>query len=136
MNHDLWEQIVVRFRDQPDDCRYTPASLREVEAFETEFGVIPAEFRRFLLELGGGTVGAEWVDGIAELSTTHRKFRLEANQPNGWSMKNVFIIGCDGAGNPFGIENATGRIVVEDHNFGGLQEMSPSFELFLIRGLM
>jgi hypothetical protein len=51
-------------------------------------------------------------------------------------MDGVFVIGWDGAGNPFGIETATGKILVEDHNFGGIHEMASSFEAFLERGLL
>jgi hypothetical protein len=45
------------------------------------------------------------------------------------------VIGWDGAGNPFGIEQATGRVVAEDHNFGGVHELAQSFVTFLQRGL-
>lgn len=51
---------------------------------------------------------------------------------NGW----CFVIGWDGAGNPFGIEIVIGKLLVEDHNFGGVHEMAMSFEAFLERGLL
>ena len=50
-------------------------------------------------------------------------------------MADVFVIGWDGAGNPFGIDRATGRVLVEDHNFGGIHEMAESFSAFLEAGL-
>jgi len=50
-------------------------------------------------------------------------------------MRDVFIIGWDGWGNPFGIELSSGRVLVEDHNFGGIHEMAPSFHVLLARGL-
>jgi hypothetical protein len=46
-------------------------------------------------------------------------------------MQNVFIIGWDGAGNPFGIDERTGQILVKDHTFGGIHIMAPSLELLL-----
>ena len=53
----------------------------------------------------------------------------------GWTMGGVFVVGWDGTGNPYGIELETGRMLVEDHNFGGIHEMASSFEDFLVRGL-
>jgi len=50
-------------------------------------------------------------------------------------MRGVFVIGWDGFGNPYGIDAATGRILVEDHNFGGIHEMAASFAEFLAMGL-
>jgi hypothetical protein len=59
----------------------------------------------------------------------------ESRIPNGWTLKGVFVIGWDGAGNPFGIDGDSGRVLVEDHNFGGVHELATSFEAFLARGL-
>ncbi len=81
-------------------------------------------------------VGSEWVDDIERLSKTHQKFSAESGMANGWRMKGVFVIGWDGAGNPFGIHTQSGKVLVEDHNFGGVHEMAPSFEAFLVRGLL
>jgi hypothetical protein len=84
---------------------------------------------------GGGTVGSEWVDGIKELDRTHEKFLEESTGPNGWTMTEVFVIGWDGSGNPFGIHRESGRILVEDHNCGGVHELAPSLAVFLLEGL-
>jgi hypothetical protein len=135
VSDEQWQQIVKQFLKLPEDCRAPAATEPALTAFEAEFGSIPAVYRRFLAELGGGAIGSEWVDGIDDLPASHRKFRAESAAPRGWTMKNVFIIGWDGAGNPMGIEHATGRVLVEDHNFGGIHEVSESFEQFLIRGL-
>lgn len=51
-------------------------------------------------------------------------------------MQDVLITGWDGAGNPFGIERSTGRIIVEDHNFGGIHEMAPSWAILLAKGFL
>jgi hypothetical protein len=47
--------------------------------------------------------------------------------------RSLFILGGERAGNPIGIETATGRVVVEDHNFGGIHELAPSPEEFMLR---
>jgi hypothetical protein len=136
MNESKLKQLADAFAALPDGCKYAIATEDKLDEFESTFGAIPDDLRWFLIHCGGGTVGSEWVDGIDELPKTHRKFNAESAIVNGWTMENVFVIGWDGAGNPFGIETATGRMLVEDHNFGGIHEMSPSFEAFLERGLL
>lgn len=135
MTNEQWQQIAERFRELPADCRAAVASEAAIRAFEAEFESIPSVYREFLIDVGGGTIGSERVDGIDELPATHRKFRRESALPNGWTMKDVFVIGWDGAGNPMVIDRATGRVLVEDHHFGGVHEISESFEQFLTRGL-
>lgn len=130
------DSIVAAFHTLPKGCRYPRATDADLTAFESEFGPIPDEYRWFLSECGGGTVGSEWVDCIAERTETHQKFRAESEHENGWSMRGVFIIGWDGVGNPYGIELSTGKLLVEDHNFGGVHEMAESFAVFLARGLL
>jgi hypothetical protein len=136
MNESKREQIVDAFKSLPDECKHVPATESQLGEFESKFGPMPNDFRWFLTRCGGGTIGSEWVDGIDKLPETHRKFTEEFAVKNGWTMEGVFVIGWDGAGNPFGIETATGKILVEDHNFGGIHLMSPSFEAFLERGLL
>lgn len=115
----------------PEGLRYPLASESELRAFEVVHGAIPADFRWFLAECGGGVVGSEWVDGIAQLSQTHRKFEAESSLAHGWTLKDVFVIGWDGSGNPIGIHRNSGKVLVEDHNGGGIEEWAPSFESFL-----
>lgn len=113
--------------------RYQPAQPVALAGFESAFGPIPAEFRWFLSDCGGGVVGSEWVDGISQLEATHEKFKREKSA-DGWSSR-MFVIGWDGAGGPFGIEPVSGAVVVEDHNVGDVRQLAPSFEDFLVRGL-
>lgn len=136
MNESKRKQLADAFAALPDGCKYAIATEPHLEEFESTFGPIPDDFRWFLLHCGGGTIGSEWVDGIDELTKTHRKFKAECEVANGWTMDDVFVIGWDGAGNPFGIDTQTGRMLVEDHDIGGIHEMSPSFESFLERGLL
>lgn len=134
MDKILRRSLIEAWRDRPDEIRFKPASEDQLRRFEALFGVIPADFRWFLAECGGGVVGSEWVDGIDELAESHRKFQEEC-VPGGWTMKDVFVIGWDGWGNPFGIQSGTGRILFEDHNFGGVHELAESFAAFLVKGL-
>ena len=46
-------------------------------------------------------------------------------------MQDVFVIGWDGSGNPFGIQLGSGAILVEDHDYGGIHTLANSFSEFL-----
>jgi hypothetical protein len=135
MDERLRESIRQAFAALPDGCRYAPATEAQLRAFEETFGPIPDDFRWFLTECGGGVCGSEWIDGMAELAGTHSKFRAESG-PGGWTMSDVFVIGWDGGGNPYGIHRGTGEVVVENHDFGGVHTRAQSLEEFLARGLL
>jgi hypothetical protein len=94
-------RIVVAWCELPVELREAPASEAELQPFEAAFVPIPPEFRCFLSACGGGPVGTEWVDRIAKLEASDRKFRLDWDPQRGWSITDVFIIGWDGGGNPF-----------------------------------
>jgi hypothetical protein len=124
-----------RSREAAEEINYAPATEKELIDFEREFGPIPPNFRWFLRECGGGAVGSEWIDGIVQLPSTHRKFLSECG-PSGWTMTDVFVIGWDKGGNPLGIHIPTGRLLVEDHDFGGIHEVFPSIAEFLAAGIL
>jgi hypothetical protein len=134
MDEELHLAIITAYKQLPDSCRYNPASEVRLQDFEQEFGAIPGDYRWFLANCGGGVCGSEWIDGIEQLFMTHRKYRAESN-PGGWTMRDVFIIGWDGAGNPYGIHQDSGRLLVEDHDFGGTHEWAESLAAYLCNGL-
>jgi hypothetical protein len=136
MDVGLRQRIVAAWSERPDSIRSLPASDAQIAAFERQFGAIPPDLRWFLEECGGGVVGSEWVDDIGRLGETHTKFLAESGDPRGWRMEDVFVIGWDKAGNPFGIHLKSGKVIVEDHDFGGIHEMASSFEAFLEQGLL
>lgn len=129
----LFDLIVRMTRHHPIQMRYRPARSMELAAFERAFEPIPPDFRWFLTHCGGGVVGCEWVDGISRLEATHEKFKREKSA-GGW-RSDMFAIGWDGAENPFGVDQASSAVVVEDHNAGDVRQLAPSFEDFLFRGL-
>jgi hypothetical protein len=133
MQSSLPASLVSEWHLLPAEVRSAPASEEALAEFERAHGPIPAEYRQFLGQCGGGPVGNEWIDGIDKLAATHTKFRRESG-PSGWRNSNVFVIGWDGGGNPIGID-AAGAVVVEDHNFGGVHMRAPSFAAFLEKGL-
>jgi hypothetical protein len=111
----------------PEGCRKKPASEGALCAFEAMFAAIPADYRWYLAECGGGVVGSQWVDDVEELRVSHLKFTSEE-----WTMRDVFVIGWDGGGNPMGIDRSTGRVLVEDHQFGGIHVLASSFVDFVL----
>ncbi|MCX6849793.1 MAG: SMI1/KNR4 family protein [Verrucomicrobia bacterium] len=131
---DAKQKIQEHIEAMPDALRREPATEEQLREFEANFGAIPADYRWFLYTYGGGHFGSEEVDDIVQLSKSHAKFQRESGPTRGWTMSGVFVIGWDGSGNPFGIETATGRVIVEDHNFGGTHELAPSLEEFMLRG--
>jgi len=136
MNHAAKMQILEAFARLPTGMRCPPADSERLIKFEKVYGSIPEDYRWYLLDCGGGVVGSEWVDGIDELFLSHARFRKESGPPHGWTMRDVFMIGWDGAGNPYGIHQSSGKILVEDHNFPGIYEMARSFEALLTKGLL
>lgn len=133
MDERLRQALVAALHDFPKEDRRPPATEDDLRAFEAEFGPIPPPFREYLAVCGGLVGGGgEWIDGLPELAESHRQFRADSEF---WTMRGVFVIGWDGGGNPFGIELSSGRVVVEDHDFGGVHEMAPSFPTLLARGL-
>ncbi len=75
----------------------------------------------WLSESGGGPIGSDWYDSVDELPESQSRFKKE-----GWNLSG-FVIGWDGAGNPLVLEES-GRIVSEDHNFGGMHKIAASFK--------
>lgn len=132
---DAKRKIQEHIAAMPEGLRPEPATEQDLREFEAIYGEIPSDYRWFLRTCGGGHFGAEEVDDIVSLTESHEKFRREFGPPRGWTMEGVFIIGWDGFANPFGIETATGRLVVEDHNFGGVYELAPSLEAFMLKGI-
>jgi len=131
MEHINRRLIRALWEGRPEDLRSAPASEATLIQFESEFGTIPEDFRWFLTECGGGVVGSEWVDDIERLAASHRKYGQERGA--GYWHSNMFVIGWDGGGQPFGLDPLTHAGVVEAD--GEIRSLSPSFEHFLLRSL-
>ncbi|AWI10377.1 hypothetical protein M2103_001376 [Ereboglobus sp. PH5-5] len=116
----------------PEGFGAKPASESALCAFEKKFGPIPADYRWYLAECGGGVVRSETLDDIKELTKSHRKFEREAAMDGGWKKRDGFLIGWDGSGNPISMDTATGQIMVEDHDFGGVHVLAASFADFCL----
>lgn len=119
----------------PDGCRYRQASESELASFEAAYGTIPADYRWYLANCGGGVIGSEWIDGIRELPQSHKRFVQERDR-GFYTMSKFFLIGWDGGGNPYGFDLSTGKIVTEDHDFGGVHVVAEDFfDLLFKKGM-
>jgi SMI1/KNR4 family protein SUKH-1 len=126
---DVWSRL-------PDDVRSPPASEAQLKAFEDEFLPIPQDYRWFLGACGGGPVGHDWMDSITELRDTHVRFREEIESGYWAGLADVFVVAYDGAGNPYGIHKSSGKVLVQDHDFGGVHELAASFEEYLRKRIL
>ena len=126
------QQIKDAHFELPEDCRYTAASAEELDDFESDFGAIPSDYRWYLAECGGGVIGCEWIDGIEELTSTHRKVQ-EGQRRGFYRIPRFFPLGWDGAGNPSGYNQETGHIVTEDHDSGGIYDLASDFYSLLCK---
>ncbi|BEP52457.1 SMI1/KNR4 family protein [Variovorax sp. V116] len=111
MEHTNRRLIRALWEKRPEDIRSSPANEAKLLEFEAEFGTIPEDFRWFLTECGGGVVGSEWVNDIERLASSHRKYEQERG--TGYRRSNMFVIGWDGGGQPFGLDPLTHAVVVE-----------------------
>ncbi len=127
--------IAAHIAALPEDLRESAATEDQIAEFESVHGKIPDDFCWFLQNCGSGVFGSEYVDGISKLSKGNEKFKRESGPPRGWTLKDFFLIGWDGSGNPFGIDLKTGEVVVEDHNFGGIHRLAGSLEEFMLKGI-
>ena len=123
--------LLAEWQSLPREVRSAPATHPQLEAFEKEHGPIPAQYRSFLMQFGGGPVGHEWVDGIHELAATHEKFRA-GRRDGHWKMASVFVFGWDGQGHPMAIDSR-GAVVVERPG-QGLERLAASFAEYVAKG--
>ena len=134
MSEELKAALLAEWRVNPDGYRTLPPSEEALRSFEQEFGSIPAEFREYLALCGGGIGKGEWDERTFNLPNLVYVYREHQHGFITWSLEGVFVIGSDDAGNLFGIETSTGRILLEDHNFGGIHELAPSLSEFFMLG--
>lgn len=123
--------LLAEWQSLPREVRCAPATHPQLEAFESAHGAIPAQYRSFLMQFGGGPVGHEWIDGIDQLTATQEKFRA-GRRAGHWKMASVFVVGWDGAGNPIGIDSH-GAVIVELPG-EGVQRLAGSFAEYVAKG--
>ena len=117
-------ELINRYKEKYSGTYAGPASPSEVDSLLSELGISDQVYREWLVATGGGPIGSEWFDEVQELLPSQEKCASEK-----WSISGA-VIGWDGAGNPIAIQE-NGKILVEDHNFGGVHVFAESFEAYL-----
>ena len=113
-----------------------PVGEAEIVAAERALGLsFPGDYREFVRLYGGGIVGSVGIVGLripeflyaTELLVTDltRRWWGEMPETAGW------LVFATDDGGPIGIELPGSRIVVLDHDFGGLIELAPDFGAYL-----
>lgn len=85
-------------------------------------------YTEWLTRTGGGPIGADWFDSPGDLIKSNEKMKEED-----WDVSGV-CIGWDGMGNPI-VVASDGKLIVPDHDFGGVHVYAESFEDCLRKGV-
>ncbi|MCJ8332441.1 MAG: SMI1/KNR4 family protein [Lentisphaeria bacterium] len=113
MNTKTKEKLLSQLLELPNELFGQPATDEDIHLFEQQFGPIPESYKWVLKNCGKMIIGSDFTDDIIQLSESHKKFNAEKLIGNGWTLKDIFLIGWDGAGNPIGIEIQSGHILIE-----------------------
>ena len=127
------ETPILRAEDVP--------SAEEVETASGEIGIaFPNDYREFVLRYGGAMVGAYPVFGLrfCEVMGDDRwsVVKMTHDYRNGLKAAGVncatewVVFSEDHSGNPIGMD-CEGRVWTYDHDFGGLAELTSSFEEYI-----
>ncbi|MFA7483800.1 MAG: SMI1/KNR4 family protein [Vulcanimicrobiota bacterium] len=129
----LTDALKKRLLDEwPEMVVFDPrkrATDNDILEFEKQHESIPDDVKWFFKNLVSGGVDP-YISDIHELAKDRAKF-LKEKADGLWELDNIFLLGVDGAGNPFGISRDDERVLLEDHDFGGIQEIGATFADFL-----
>jgi hypothetical protein len=136
----VWRQLEAYFAQYPADTA-EPGSEAEVNELVALLGrPLPSDYREFLLRHGAALVGQYPIYGVSHMpgmgaSRKRADDVKEEFRRGGWPYADEWLmVSADGCGNPIGIAD-DGRVLVWDHDFGGIYELGSNFEDFLCREL-
>jgi len=118
--------IIEKYKKQYEAVIDGPASEEAVDKLLAHYQVVNPLYRNWLIETGGGPIGSDWYDTLAELDESQTSLQNDL-----WTISG-FVIGWDGAGNPL-VLCEDGKIITEDHDFGGIHNVAFSFEALLVK---
>lgn len=119
------------------DASGEPVGEAEIAAAEASLGMsFPAEYREFVARYGGGVVGDTDIVGLRAApfmgegspGVVEETLRWRRQMPQ---LADWLVIAVDGGGNPIGFSPRGPAVLVFDHDFGGLIELAPSFNVFV-----
>ncbi|MCG6154922.1 SMI1/KNR4 family protein [Rubinisphaera margarita] len=137
MRNETIELLRAEFAESPILHAQSFPSNEEVDHASRELGVpFDSDFREFLLKFGGAMVGPYPIFGLRPVEVMGNDHWSVVDvtrwyRNNGVPGSEAFVvISEDHSGNPVGMD-ANGRVWIYDHDFGGLAELSPTFETYL-----
>jgi hypothetical protein len=136
MNRELLAKIVADFRRHPITVA-GPPDASEIEKLEHWVGfALPPEYKEFVSKFGAGIVGPFPIYGVgrAEVMSSSEASAIDQTvffRSQGWpGTEKWLVISTDHSGNPMGLD-AHGKVWISDHDFGGIDLLAESFEVFL-----
>lgn len=120
--------IIEKYKKQYEAVIDGPASDLDVDEILNRYGVSNSLYRDWLIQTGGGPIGPDWYDTLAELEESQKNIKNEF-----WTITG-FVIGWDGTGNPI-VLSEDGKVITEDHNTGETYNMAFSFEALLAKNV-
>lgn len=138
MNPRTSERLEQQFATLPITVASEVPSEDEITASALAIGCsFHEDYVDFLRRYGGAMVGSLPVFGLRPVEVMGndwwsvveltRRFREQ-----GWPGVNEwYVISDDGFGNPIGVAR-DGRVMISDHNFGGVSVLATDFEDFLL----
>lgn len=112
------------------------ATASDVNLIESKLKLkLDEDYIDFITSFGGGLIGSSEIYSMSNSSMMDEDI-IELNETykndNFWEgIDNWIIIGSDHSGNPIGID-LDGKIVSNDHDFGGIYVIAESFSDYLI----
>jgi hypothetical protein len=123
------ESPMMRADEVPD--------VAEIDAASEELGIpFSDDYREFLLRYGGAMIGPYPIFGLRAVdvmddsrwSVVDVTRELRSSGLDG--VKRWLVFSEDHSGNPIGMDG-DGKVWIYDHNFGGVSELSSSFESYI-----
>jgi hypothetical protein len=136
MNSQTWDALDAMFATHPV-LRAEPVAYEEIdkEALQAGFS-LDSHYREFVHRYGGAIVGPYPIFGLRRATAMGRNddsvFEITGHyRTQGWpGTSEWLIISTDHSGNPIGLDQG-GKVWISDHDFGGPQIISNSFEDYL-----
>ncbi len=125
----LGESPILRARSVP--------TSEEINQASKVLGVpFASDYREFMLEFGGATVGPYPIFGLRPVEVMGRDHWSVIEVTRHYRNDGVpgtqdwVVFSEDHAGNPVGMD-ANGVVWIHDHDFGGVAILAPSFEAYI-----
>lgn len=138
MSPDTIEKLNSEFAEFPIMCASEIPSQAEVESAEEVIGIpFSPDYKDFLLQYGGAMVGPYPIFGLRQAKVMGdnrwsviemtRRFRHDSGVEE---ISSWIVFSEDQAGSPVGMD-ATGKVWIFDHDFGGVHAEAGSFEEYV-----